>query len=162
MKSDFFFFKVFWRTHMSTFWATGTPVLDFWCRLLWGSNSEWVLPYLFFAEANVMCIPRDPPVVLHLPTSWWPACSRSCPHILLQRWGCRDSNWCSQNICESDALATELNRNWHEDLWLMNNSHQHACAWKFVISPCTLENWVQHPIDAHTQLSGTRTHAGCE
>ena len=44
------------------------------------------------AEANVMYIPRDPPLLLHLPTSWQPAHSWSCPHILLQRWGCRDSN----------------------------------------------------------------------
>ena len=55
-----------------------------------------------------MYIPQDPPLVLHLPTSWWPVCSRSCPHILL--WGWRDSNLCSQNICEPDALPTELNR----------------------------------------------------
>ena len=27
-----------------------------------------------------------------------------------QRWGYRDSNSCSQNICNSDALPTELNR----------------------------------------------------
>ena len=64
----------------------------------------------FFAEANVMYIPRDPPLVLHLLTSWWPVCSWSCPHILLQRWGCQDSNLCSQNICEPDTLPPELNR----------------------------------------------------
>ena len=33
--------------------------------------------------------------------------------ILLQRWGCRDSNSCSQNICEPDTLPTELNRDRH-------------------------------------------------
>ena len=38
--------------HMSCFGATGTPVLDFWWRLLWVS---------FFAEANVMYNPWDPP-----------------------------------------------------------------------------------------------------
>ena len=57
-----------------------------------------------------MYIPQDPPLVLHLPTSWRLVHSWSCPHILLQRWGCQDSNSCSQNICESDALSTELNR----------------------------------------------------
>ena len=31
---------------MSYFGATGTPVLDFWWRLLWVSKPEWVLPYL--------------------------------------------------------------------------------------------------------------------
>ena len=30
-------------------------------------------------------------------TSWQPARSWYCPHILLQRWSCRDSNSCSQN-----------------------------------------------------------------
>ena len=57
-----------------------------------------------------MYIPQDPPLVLHMPTSWQPDCRQSCPHILLQRWGCRDTNSCSQNICESDALPTELYR----------------------------------------------------
>ena len=70
---NFFFFKVF-GGHMSFFGATGTPVLDFWWHILWVLKSEWVLPYsLFFAEANVMYIPWDPPLVLHMPTSWGPA-----------------------------------------------------------------------------------------
>ena len=41
----FYIFKSFWRTHMSFFGATGTPVLDFWWHLLWVSKPEWVLPY---------------------------------------------------------------------------------------------------------------------
>ena len=65
-----FFFK-FWQTHASYFGAIGTPVLDFWWCLLWVSKPEWVLPYsLVFAEVNVMYIPRDPPLVLYLLTSW--------------------------------------------------------------------------------------------
>ena len=99
-------------THV-LFGATGTTVLDFWWRLLWDSKPGWFLPYLLFAEANVMYIPWDPPLVLNLLTSWQLVCSRSCPHILVQRWGCQDSNSCSQNICESDALPTELNRDRH-------------------------------------------------
>ena len=63
-----------------------TPVLDFWWHLLWGSKLEWVLPYLLFAEANVMYIPWDLLLVLHLLTSWQPACSRSLPHIHVQKW----------------------------------------------------------------------------
>ena len=51
---------------MSFLGATGTPVLDFWWRLLWVSTPEWVLPYSLFAEANVMYILRDPPLVLHI------------------------------------------------------------------------------------------------
>ena len=39
----FFFFKVFGgHVHMSFLGATGTPVLDFWWRLLWVSKPEWV------------------------------------------------------------------------------------------------------------------------
>ena len=38
-----------------------------------------------FAEANVMYIPQDPPLVLHLPTSWQPAHSRSLTHMHVQR-----------------------------------------------------------------------------
>ena len=91
---------------MSFMGATGTRVLDF-LVVYWVTRPEWVLPYWLFVGK---CNATDPPLVLHLPTSWWPAHSRSCPHILLQRWGCRDSNSCSQNICESDALPTELNR----------------------------------------------------
>ena len=59
--------------------ATGTPVSS-------GFQSQSrVLPYSLFAEANVMYIPQDPPLVLHVPTSWQPACCQSCPHIMLQR-----------------------------------------------------------------------------
>ena len=71
---------------MSFFGATGTPVLNFWWCLLWVSKPEWVLPYSLFAEANVMYIPRDAPLVLHLPTSWRPACSWSLSHMHVQRW----------------------------------------------------------------------------
>ena len=46
------------------------PVLDFWLRLLWVSKPEWVLPHSLFAEANVMYIPQDPHLVLHMLTSW--------------------------------------------------------------------------------------------
>ena len=48
----------------------------------------WVGCLIHIAEANVMYIPWDPPLVLHLPTSCQPACCQSCPHILLQWWGC--------------------------------------------------------------------------
>ena len=42
--------------------------------------------FAIFAEANVMYIPQDSPLVLHLPTSWRPARSRSLPHMHVQRW----------------------------------------------------------------------------
>ena len=40
---------------MSFLGATGTPVLDFLWRLLWGLKPEWVLPYSLFcrSECNV-------------------------------------------------------------------------------------------------------------
>ena len=96
--------------------------------LLWGSKPEWVLPYSLFVEVNVMYIPQDPPLVLHLPTSWQSACSWSCPHILLQRWGCRDSNTCSENICEPDALPTELNRDRVKNLILDVTDNAGRCT----------------------------------
>ena len=48
----FVFFKVF-GGHMSFFGATGTPVLDFWWRLLWVSKPEWVLPYSLFLRRRM-------------------------------------------------------------------------------------------------------------
>ena len=50
---------------MSYFGATGTPVLDFWWRLLWVSKPEWFC-LIRIAEANVMYISWDPPLVLHI------------------------------------------------------------------------------------------------
>ena len=40
---------------MSFFGATGTPVLDFWWRLLWVSKPEWVLPYSLFLRRRMSC-----------------------------------------------------------------------------------------------------------
>ena len=77
-KSYFYFFlKVFGgNIHMSFLGATGTPTLDFWWHLLWVSKPEWVLPYLLFAEANVMYIPRDPPLCyMCRPLGGWRAAS---------------------------------------------------------------------------------------
>ena len=71
---------------MSFFGATGTPVLDFWWRLLWVSKPEWVLPYLLFCRGECNVHSQDPPLVLYLLTSWWPARSRSLPHMHVQRW----------------------------------------------------------------------------
>ena len=34
--------------------ATGTPLLDFWWRLLWILKPEWALPYLHLAEAYII------------------------------------------------------------------------------------------------------------
>ena len=105
------FFKVF-GAHMSIFLGGGGhwyPCFGFLVTSPHGFKAR-VGCLIHIVEANVMYVPWDPPLVLHLLTSWQLAHSRSCPHILLQRWGCQDSNSCSQNICESDTLPTELNR----------------------------------------------------
>ena len=83
----FFFFKKFLADTCPFFGATGTPVLDFLVTSPLGFKAR-VGSALFaiFAEANVMYIPQDSPLVLHLPTSWRPARSRSLPHMLVQRW----------------------------------------------------------------------------
>ena len=72
---------------MSFFGATGTPVFGFLVTSPLGFKAR-VGSALFaiFAEANVMYIPQDSPLVLHLPTSWQPARSRSLPHMHVQRW----------------------------------------------------------------------------
>ena len=68
----FLFYNVFVvHISISYFETIGTPVLDFWWCVLWVSKPEWVLPYSLFAEPNVMYIPWDPSMVLHLLTSWW-------------------------------------------------------------------------------------------
>ena len=40
--------------------------------------------FAIFAEVNVMYIPQDSPLVLHLPTSWRQARSRSITHMHVQ------------------------------------------------------------------------------
>ena len=104
----FFFLKwtfvhfLFFVRHMSYFGATGTPVLDFWWRLLWVSKPEWVLPYTSHCggECNVhsrrstsgatRCRPLDGkhcgaltrfiscPRILLAPVRLEPAIKRSC------------------------------------------------------------------------------------
>ena len=51
--------------------------------------------FTIFAEANVMYIPQDSPLVLHLLTSWQPACSRSLPHMHVQRWDLAQIRTCN-------------------------------------------------------------------
>ena len=54
------FFKAFGgHIHMSYFGATGTPVLDFFWRLLWVSKPKFVLPYsqmqCIFPKIHLWC-----------------------------------------------------------------------------------------------------------
>ena len=66
------FLKSFWRTHVF-FGATGTPVFGFLVTSPLGFQSQSGFCLIRIAEANVMYIPRDSSLVLHLPTSWQPA-----------------------------------------------------------------------------------------
>ena len=86
LRTFFFFFKVF-GGHMSFFGGHWYPCFGFLVTSPLGFKAR-VGSALFaiFAEANVMYIPQDSPLVLHLPTSWRPACSRSLPHMHVQRW----------------------------------------------------------------------------
>ena len=52
--------------------------------------------FAIFAEANVMYIPQDSPLVLHLPTSWQLARSRSLPHMHVQRWDLAQIRTCNR------------------------------------------------------------------
>ena len=69
------FLKVF-GGHMSFFWGHWYPCFGFLVTS----------PLGIFVEANVMHISQDPPLVLHVPTSWQPARSWSLPHMHVQRW----------------------------------------------------------------------------
>ena len=83
--THFFFFK-FWRTHV-LFLGHWYPCFGFLVTSPLGFKAR-VGSALFaiFAEVNVMYIPQDSPLVLHLPTSWQPVRSRSLPHMHVQRW----------------------------------------------------------------------------
>ena len=62
------------------------PVLGPLIPLFWisGDFSSGFLTYSFFAEVNVMYIPWDPPLVLHMWTSWWLALQRVLsPHTVV-------------------------------------------------------------------------------
>ena len=73
-----FFVKKVFGGHMSFLGTTGTPVLDFWWHLLWGSKPESVLPYsLFFGGGKCNVHSAYPPLVLHMPTSWRAAAAAS-------------------------------------------------------------------------------------
>ena len=91
-----FFFLSFWRTHV-LFWGHWYPCFGFLVTSPLGFKAR-VGSALFaiFAEANVMYIPQDSPLVLHLLTSWQPACNRSLPHMHVQRWDLAQIRTCNR------------------------------------------------------------------
>ena len=71
--------------------------------------------FAIFAEANVMYIPQDSPLVLHLLTSWRPAHSQSLPHMHVQRWDLAQIRTCNRTNtrrtryhCASDPTCYDL------------------------------------------------------
>ena len=99
----FVFFKSFWRTHVlfgatgTLFWISGDVSSGF------QSQSGFCL-IRYFAEANVMYIPQDSPLVLHLPTSWQLARSWSLPHMHVQRWDLARFRTCDRTNRRRTAL----------------------------------------------------------
>ena len=85
----FFFLLSFWGHWYPYFGFLVTSPLGFKARV--GSAL-----FTIFAEANVMYIPQDSPLVLHLLTSWWLARSRSLPHMHVQRWDLAQIRMCSR------------------------------------------------------------------
>ena len=65
--------KKFLGGHMSFFWGHWYPCFGFLVTSPLGFKARVGCP-IHIAEVNVMYIPRDPPLGLHLPTSWQPAC----------------------------------------------------------------------------------------
>ena len=66
------------------FWGHWYPCFGFLVTSPLGFKAK-VGCLICIVEGNLMYVPQDPPLVLHLLTSWRPARSQSCPHILLQR-----------------------------------------------------------------------------
>ena len=93
------------QTHVSYFEVTGTPVLDFCWHLLWISKPEWVLPYTFFAEVNVMYIPQDPPLMLQ----WYPL-GGWCAAGHFPTCMCRGGTWLGfkQAITQTDSECASI------------------------------------------------------
>ena len=84
---------------MSCFDTTGTPVLDFWWRLLWvSSQSQLCLIFclIHIEEANVIYIPSDPPLMLYV------------AHLLtVSIAGANQVHICPKDIISKDLLTVE-------------------------------------------------------
>ena len=90
-----FVFKFLVDTHV-LFWGHWYPCFGFLVTSPLGLKAR-VGSALFaiFAEVNVMYIPQDSPLVLHLLTSWQPVHSRSLPHMHVQRWDLAQIRTCN-------------------------------------------------------------------
>ena len=101
---------------MSFFWGHWYPCFGFLVMSPLGFKAR-VASALFaiFVEANVMYIPQDSPLVLHLLTSWRPARSRSLPHMHVQRWDLAQIRTCNRTNrrrtryhCASNPASLDL------------------------------------------------------
>ena len=69
-----FFLKYFWWTHtLVLFWGHWYPCFRFLVMFPLGFKARVGSTLCAFAQANVVYIPWDLPLVLHLPPSWQPA-----------------------------------------------------------------------------------------
>ena len=82
---------------MSFYWGHWYPCFGFLVMSPLGFKAR-VGSALFaiFAEVNVMYIPQDSPLVLHLLTSWRPVRSQSLPHMHVQRWDLARFRMCNR------------------------------------------------------------------
>ena len=136
---SFFFFLKF-LADTCPFWGHWYPCFGFLVTFPLGFKAR-VGSALFaiFAEANVMYIPQDSPLVLHLPTSWQPARSQSLPHMHVHRWDLAQIRTCNRTNrrrtryhCASDpAFIIIFNVRYFKDLYqgtmttmLENTNHQ--------------------------------------
>ena len=68
-----FFFKFFWQTHTHVvFWGPLIPCFGFMVMFPLGFKARVGSTLFIFMEANVMYIPRDLLLMLHLTTYWQP------------------------------------------------------------------------------------------
>ena len=81
-----FFLKIFWRTWV-LFVGPLIPLLWTSSDISSGFQSQSGQPYSHLAEAYVLHVPWDSPLVWHLLTSWQPAWWLSCLfHIPVRHW----------------------------------------------------------------------------
>ena len=113
----YFMFSLFFKKKnledMSPF--CDTPVLNFWRRLLWVLKPEWVLPYSHLAEAYVLHVPWDLPLVLHL-LYVYPSCSygnSQYPDQLKQIFWLSSLPWCVPIVWDNDVTNALWSKIWH-------------------------------------------------
>ena len=135
--SQLFFLNIFGgHIHMSCFGATDTPVLDFWWRLI------------RIAEANVMYIPWDPPLVPHIAdllmvsiVGRWQG-SYLAQEYYWHQWG---SNPRSRDLRANHSATRPglLFTTWSAatNIWEITTSNGDACIMKKITQFGNIPNW---------------------